>query len=398
MVQSAIGKSGGFQQITKSPWQKGMVILALCGSVTVAGLTWRQSQVALTPEIVSANPSSIKTVTALGRLAPASEVIKLSAPTSSQGNRVEKLLVKEGDRIKAGQAIAILDSYDRLKAALEEAQEQVNVAQTKLEVIQAGAKRGEIEAQRSEVVRLEAERLGNIDAQSATVERLRSELRNAETEYSRYESLYTQGVIAASQRDSKRLTLDMARQNLQAAQATLDRIRSTSPAQVSQAKANLERIAEVRPVDIRAAQAEVDRAIAVHNQAKAALDQASVRSPVDGEVLYVHTRSGEVVSNDGIVEIGQTRQMKAIAEVYQSDVNEIHTGKRVRVTSDAIPGELTGTVERVGSQVRRQTIINTDPSSNIDARVVEIHARLDNASSQKAAKFTNLQVRVAIEK
>jgi HlyD family secretion protein len=388
MLQNPIVRSQSSQQVNKSRWKSIMLILALCGSVTAAGSIWRQTQAASPSQPEPINQLAISTVTALGKLVPSSEVIKLSAPTSSQENRVERLLVKEGDRIKAGTAIAVLDSHDRLKAAFEEAQEQVNVAQTKLAVIQAGAKRGEIEAQRAEVVRLEAERQGNIESQSTTVDRLGLELRNAQTEYSRYESLYTQGVISASQRDSKQLTLDTARKNLQESQATLDRIRSTSPAQVNQAKANLERIAE----------AEVDRAIALRNQAKANLEQSLVRSPVDGEVLYIRTRSGEVVSNDGIVEIGQTQQMKAIAEVYQSDVGKVRPGQRVRVKSDAISGELTGTVERVSSQVRRQTIVNTDPSTNIDARVVEVHASLDNASSQKASKFTNLQVQVVIEK
>jgi HlyD family secretion protein len=88
--------------------------------------------------------------------------------------------------------------------------------------------------------------------------------------------------------------------------------------------------------------------------------------------------------------------MYAIAEVYQSDVNKVHPGQKVRVTSDTIPGALQGTVERVGSQVRRQAVVNTDPSANIDSRVVEVHVVLDDASSQKAAKFTNLQVKVAI--
>ena len=116
-----------------------------------------------------------------------------------------------------------------------------------------------------------------------------------------------------------------------------------------------------------------------------------------GEVLYIHTRSGEVIAPDGIVEIGQTRQMAAIAEVYQSDVAKVQVGQRVRVKSHVLPSELTGTVEWIGSQVRRQTIVNTDPSSNIDARVVEVQATLDAASSQKAAKFTNLQIQVVIE-
>ncbi len=341
---------------------------------------------------------AIQTVTALGRLEPRGEVIKLSAPTSNQGNRVDRLLVKEGDRLKAGQVIAILDSYSERKAALEQAEEQVNVAQAKLAVIQAGAKRGEINAQQSEINRLGAERQGNIQAQAATVARLQSELQNAQTEFSRYQSLYQQGAISASQRDSKQLTLDTAEKSVQEAQVTLDRIRSTTPQELNKARATLDQIAEVRPVDVQAAQTEVNRAIAARNQARASFEQSSVRSPIDGEVLYIHTRSGEVVSADGIAEIGQTRQMQAIAEVYQSDISQIRVGQRVRVTGDSISGVLTGTVERIGSQVRRQAIVNTDPSTNIDARVIEVHANLDDVSSQKAAKFTNLQVQVVIEK
>ncbi|WP_228054686.1 HlyD family secretion protein [Gloeocapsopsis crepidinum] len=52
----------------------------------------------------------IKTITALGRLEPEGEVIKLSAPTSAEGSRVEQLLVKEGDPIKVNQIIATLDN------------------------------------------------------------------------------------------------------------------------------------------------------------------------------------------------------------------------------------------------------------------------------------------------
>jgi HlyD family secretion protein len=347
------------------------------------------------PEIVTA--PVVRTITALGRLAPQGEVISLSAPTSSQGNRVDRLLVKEGDRVKAGQVVAILDSYDERKAALEEANERVNVAQAQLNVVQTGAKSGEIGAQQAEVDRLRVGSPGNIAVQEAAVKRLQAQLRNAQAEFNRYQVLYQQGVISSSERDQRLLTLDTAQIAVQEAQITLDRIRATIPEELARATATLDQIAEVRSVDIRASQAEVNRAIAARNQAQATLDQASVRSPVDGEVLYIHTRSGEVVSTDGIVEIGQTRRMQAIAEVYQSDISKIKMGQRVRVTSDSIPGELVGTVERIGSQVRRQTIVNTDPSSNIDARVVEVHATLDDASSRKAAKFTNLQIQVVIE-
>ncbi|KGF73748.1 ABC transporter permease [Neosynechococcus sphagnicola sy1] len=341
--------------------------------------------------------TEITTVTALGRLEPQGEVIQLSAPTSSNGNRVEQLLVQEGDRVNVGQVIAILDSRDRLQAAYEQAVDEVRVAEAQLAITEAGAKQGEINAQRAEIDRLKAQHQGDMDAEAATVARLTSELQNAATEWNRYQSLYQEGVISASDLDRKRLILDTARRSLEEAKAVLARIQTTSPAQLHQAQATLRRIMEVRPVDIRAHQAEVERAKAAMKQARAALDQAYVRSPMAGEILEIHTRPGEIVANDGIVEMGQTLQMQAIAEVYQSDVGKVHPGQRVRVTSDTIPGALTGTVERVNSLVRRQTMVNTDPSANIDARVVEVHVRLDDASNQKAAKFTNLQVQVVIE-
>lgn len=375
-------------------WLVIAFILSLGGAYTL----W-QFQAAKTAEQRAAKVKTPKiiTVTALGRLEPEGEVIKLSAPTSNNGNRVDRLLVKEGTPVKTGQVIAILDSHDRVRAAFQQAQENVRGAQAKLAITQAGAKRGELAAQRAEIGRLTAQQRGDIAYQESTVARLEAALRNAQTEYERYQALAQEGAVSASSRDSKRLTLETAQKQLQEAQASLNRTRSTSPRELSKAKATLDQLAEIRPVDVEASRVEVKRTLAAMNQAQAELKQAEVRSPIDGEVLYIHTRAGEVVSTDGIVEIGQTGKMYAVAEVYQSDISRIKRGQQARVTSDSIPGELRGTVERIGSQVRRQDIINTDPSSNLDSRVVEVHVALDPASSQKAAKFTNLQVTVVIK-
>lgn len=399
------------QQITASQssaktrrWVRVLIALLLSAGGVFAYNFWRQTAQQPAQQTVVEIPA-VRTVTAIGRLEPKGEIVKLSAPSSTSGNRVEQLLVKEGDRVKTGQVVAILDSRDQLQAAYDEARAAVRAAQAGLAITQAGAKQGEIAAQEAEIERLEAQRRGDIDAQEATVARLQSELRNAETEFGRYESLYQQGAISASDRDSRRLTLETAQKNVQEAEAVLARIRSTSPAQLNQAQANLARIAEVRPVDVNADRVEVDRAIAAMNRAKAELDQAYVRIPTraaaqtaeEFTVLDVHTRAGEVVSEDGIVDIGQTQKMYAVAEVYQSDIRKVKPGQPVKITSDSIPGQLSGTVEWIDSQVRRQQVINTDPTTNTDARVIEVHIALDAASSQKAAKFTNLQVTTVIE-
>lgn len=368
--------------------------LAVCG---FAGFTvWRSQPQPAPPPSTTTEPQP-KTVTALGRLEPQGEVVKLSAPSSVEGSRVETLRVREGDRVSAGQVIAVLDSRDRLQAAVEEAQSGVRVAEANLAKVRAGAKQGELQAQRATISRLQAEQGGDIAAQAATVERLQAELRNAQVEDQRYQALFQQGAISESQRDSKRLTVDTAQEKLQEAQVTLERTRSSKQEQILEARATLDKIAEVRPVDVEAAQAEVTSALASLKRAQANLDQAFIRSPRPGQILKIHTYPGEIVSSDGIAEIGQTGAMYAIAEVYESDVSQVRPGQPVTVTSDSIPDTLKGTVEYVGLQVKKQDVINTDPSANIDSRIVEVKVRLNRDSSQKAAKFTNLQVKTVIQ-
>jgi HlyD family secretion protein len=413
------------------------ILLVLAIGFAIAGLTrfWQlKSQASSTAQTTQLTVPPIKTVTALGRLEPKGKVIKLSAPatTPGQGSRVETLLVREGSRVKAGQAIAILDNRTRLQAAYQEAQETVKVAQINLAKVQAGAKQGEINAQKAEVARiqaqisgdereqreavarLEAQWLGETAAQQATINKLTAELNNAQAEFRRYQQLYAEGAISQSLFDSKRLSLDTATQQLREARANLDRIDNTGRKQINEARtalarinatgnnqfssavATLDQIAEVRPIDVQAAKAEVDRAIAAAKQAKANLEQAYVRSPQDGVILDIHTRSGEIVSDQGIVEIGQTSQMYAVVEVYQSDIRKVRPQQQVRISSNSLPGELYGKVDWIGWKVQRQDIINADPSENIDSRVVEVYVRLGEASSIKAAKFTNLQVKAVI--
>ena len=347
-----------------------------------------------------ANPAiaipEIKTVTALGRIEPEGEVIKLSAAISGEGSRVEKILVQEGDMVKTGQVIAILDNSDRLQAELTEAKAEVNIIKAKIAQIQAGAKPGEITAQKAIIDRLAAESQGDIDTQKATLEKLQAELLNAETENNRYQELYTEGAISASQRDSKNLNVETAKKNLQAAQSRLKKLQLSSQQKIKEASAILNQISEVRKVDVQAAIAELNRADAVVKKATINLQKAYVKSPQNGQVFEIYTHPGELISSNGIADIGKTSQMYVVAEVYESDITKIMQGKQVRIVSDTFSQELQGKVERIGLQVRKQNLTNTDPSSNIDNRIVKVHIRLNKASSHQAAKFTNMQVKAII--
>lgn len=434
-----MGEKGSKHQPYLKPAGQWAIILAVSGAFATAAFTlyslYGVSKPTPAPQSVAApRPPVESAVTALGRLEPRGEVIQLSAPTSLQSARVAQLLVSEGDKVQINQVVAILDNRDRLQAALDKARQQVKVTQANLAKVRAGAKQGEIAAQKATVARQEEELRGEIatqqatierikaqlegesKAQQATIDRLKAELVNAKTECDRFEQLFLDGVVTASERDRKCLENKAALERLNEAEVTLTRIDvtgfeqlkeaeasrnqtiATLEQQINQAKQTLIQIAEVRPVDIQEARAEVENAIATVGQAQADLELAYIRAPIAGQVLKVHTRPGETIGNQGIVELGQTDQMIVIAEVYESDVGKVRLGQRTTIVSEnnAFAEELRGTVNQIGLQIGKKDVLSTDPAADVDSRVVEVKIRLDAKSAGRVVGFTNSKVVVKI--
>ena len=335
-------------------------------------------------------------VSALGRIEPAGEIIELSVSEAAEGSKVEQLLVERGNKVQEGQLIAILDSYNRRQAALESSKADVQIAQANLERVRAGAKQGDIDAQRSAINRLDAELRGQIASQEAEIARLKAELNNAEVEYRRHRQLFQDGAISASERDSKRLRVDTFQQQLQQAQETLNRTVETTKVQRDEAQARLDSVAEVRPVDVRVAQAELEQAKAAVEQAYEAVALTEVRSPIDAQVLEVNVRPGEVVRDGGIVSLGQTEQMYVVAEVYETEIEKISLGQKASITGSAFSQELQGEVSQIGLEVKQQNVFESDPLVDTDNKVVEVKIKLLPESSQRVTALSNLQVQVII--
>lgn len=423
-------------QIISKPSHKLIGVVATATLITAGIAFYGISQTGLMttsePPVVETVPA-VKKVTALGRLEPQGEIINLSAPLNLDGDRVAKLLVEEGDKVKAGDVIAILDSQKRLQDELLKAKEQVRMAEAKLAQVQAGAKTGEIKAQEATIARLQSEKTNQIAAQQATISRiqaeknteiaaqkatiakLQAEVDNANVEYQRYQKLFNNGAVSTSLRDSKRLTLQTAKQQLNEARANLNRIQSSRQQQLSEARANLNRIqssgseeikaaqatlnqiSEIRPVDVRLAQTEVDNAKAGLKQVTTNLEESYIRAPIAGQILKIHTRVGEQISNQGIAEIGKTQQMMVIAEVYQTDIEKIKLGQKALITGQAFSGKLQGEVFQIGLQINRQNVFSNQPGENLDKRVVDVKIRLNSEDSKKVTGLTNLQVQTEIE-
>ncbi|ABA22202.1 Secretion protein HlyD [Trichormus variabilis ATCC 29413] len=337
-------------------------------------------------------------VTALGRLQPQGQITTLSAPSSTNGIRVDRLLVKEGDEVQAGQVLAYLEDYSRATSALEQALDKLQIAKIRLAQVKAGAKPGDIDAQKATVARLESQLKGEVATQQATINRINAELNNAQTENDRYQKLFKEGAVSASVSDSKALQLKTVEQQLTEAKASLSRSQNTLADQIKEAKAKLSSVKEVRAVDVDLAQMEVRSAVTAVKQAKADQELTYIKAPIDGRILKTHAKTGEVIPSSGFADIGKTSQMYVIAEVYQTDIQKVRVGQKATITSTAFSGKLQGTVKEIGWQVDKQSIFSLNPRSDTDRRIIEVKVSIDNpADSEKVARLTNLQVDVSIQ-
>jgi HlyD family secretion protein len=170
---------------------------------------------------------------------------------------------------------------------------------------------------------------------------------------------------------------------------------------LGQADRELRRLEKLHAEDVSSEaaleEARLERIVATAalERAAAELDLSVVIAPIAGTVLEIHAHAGERVGEEGIVELGRTDEMYAVAEVYETDVGLVRVGQRARITSSALVDPIEGTVERIGLKIGKMDVLGTDPAARTDARVVEVEIGLDDDA--RVSGLTNLQVQVEIE-
>ncbi|MFS8777115.1 ABC exporter membrane fusion protein [Synechococcus sp. W70.1] len=369
----------------------GWAALATLGLSQQGAIQGATPPPAETPAAGGATPLATS-VGALGRLEPAGGVIRVAGPP---GERLGELLVAEGERVVAGQVLARLESYSERLAEREYAAAQLQEARARLEA-ETRFGQAQIEEARTRLSRLDEPQQLQIRSQEAVVERIRAELADAEANLARFQALWQEGAISQQELDQKALVVRQRQEDLQAAEATLNQLRLARERDLRNAQAQV----QAAEAALRRAQAQVQLQSLARNLelAEARLERTLIRAPRAGQVLKIHTRPGEVIAaNQGILELGNTDQMMVVAEVYETDILRVRPGQRATISNRVLPETLQGRVERVGLQIGKKDVLNTDPAADVDARVVEVYIRLDPESSARVAGLTNLQVNVAID-
>ena len=358
-----------------------------------------------------------KFVNALGRIEPQGEIVKLTAPSGVSGAIVTELKVAEGEQVTIGQTVALLDGFEQALATVNEAKTRVEIAQRKVDQIKAGAKSGDLQAQNAQSGRLEAElenarreisRAENTGRETplpeyAAIEKLERELANAQTEFNRAQKLVEAGDISRSEYDTRRLNVETIEKEIKRTRATIQTLIrekrlavKTFESDLARSRASYTSLAEVRPTDVAAARAEVENAQATVDKAIADLEQRKVKTYTSGKVLKIYARPGETVGNDGVLDLGDTETMFAVAEVFEADITKIKTEQDAEITVRTSGEKFVGRIVQIGSLIKKLDTLDSDPVADVDARVVEVKVKLSPEASKKLADLTNLRVDVRI--
>ena len=217
--------------------------------------------------------------------------------------RVSQVLVREGDRVKAGQILARLD-LGETEIAVERETAAVRAARSRAEDLDSGSRQGEIDAAAAEV----AER------------RAAAEL--ALKEVSRQEFLVGRNVGPARE-------LDRARAESKRAQAVL--------------RASEERLALLksgpRENASRAAAAETERAEAALEQSVSLASESEIRAPADGVIIHRLAEPGQLVApGQPAITLAFSSRLYVRTFIPETKLGLVRTGMPARVVVDAHGG------------------------------------------------------------
>jgi HlyD family secretion protein len=284
-------------------------------------------------------------VSCLGRIQPEDGVIHVAGPYiwgDSHAPRVASLMVREGDEVRRGQALAVFVGRTNLEASVAQAQAQLAKARLRVEQVKAGARKPDLAAQQAEISRLEAQ-----------AEHARAELR-------RYEALRTTDDVTDSEVEARRNVVQVSEFALEAA------------------RHRLESMQQVPDIDVHLADADLAEAEANEQRTRLDFEASTIYAPADGRVLRINAQEGEEVGPSGLMDIARNGSMFVLAEVYETDIGRVRVGQHATISGDLLGTTvLTGVVERISHNVKDAVVMPGDTVSFSDRRVVETLIRLD---------------------
>jgi HlyD family secretion protein len=269
---------------------------------------------------------------------------------------VKRLMVKEGDSVKAGQLLVVLDDADS-RAQAARAQSQLTSAQADLNATEHGGSQEELLSGEAQLVK------------------------------------------ARTDRDSAQRNLDALKKLQQQGAASSGEVLEAQNG-LSRAEAQLTFLQQKQTK--RYSTSEVDRVKAQRTEAQASYDAAqnvlsksNVRAPFDGIVYSLPVKQGGfVAAGDLLLQMADLRKVMVRAFVDEPDVGRLAPGDAIEITWDAMPGRLWGsTLTAVPSTVRLRGSRNVgETTSIVDNADLKLLPNINVGVTIVAAKSENVLV------
>ncbi|HEY3801691.1 MAG TPA: efflux RND transporter periplasmic adaptor subunit [Kofleriaceae bacterium] len=290
---------------------------------------------------------------------------------SRAGGRIKQILVKEGDRVKAGDPLIVLESAD-WPAQLEQAQGQLVEAQANLEKLNNGARPEEIAAAKARAQTAQAAlqetvtgtRPEEVAAAQARLTVAEVAVEKAQHDVERMHKLRDAGAAIPADVDNAEINLKGALAQRDASREQLDELKNGSRHEdVVQARdREAEQVASEklltagsRVEDIRVAEAQVKVAQGKVDQIQNMIDELTIRAPVaeskewSARVEALDLRPGDIIApNTTAATLIEDDQLYVRIYVPETELGHIKVGEKVPISVDSFPDKtFEGLVEHI---------------------------------------------------
>ena len=322
---------------------------------------------ALTVEVTEADLNV--EIDASGRVEP----IKSVNVSPKEPARLVKLLVEQGDRVSAGQTLAIMENAELAnqitQTEAELKQSRANFAEGKAkvnaEIAQAQARLRQAVARLNQVQNRIPK---DIEQTQAQINAAESRLQLVKERLKRNQYLLEQGAITQDAFDEISNDYQNAQSNINELRQRLEQLRTTGGSEVEQIEAEikearlaLEQRQTTAPDEIASLEASFEKAEASLERSQIQYNDSIVKAPFDGIVTQRYAVEGSFVapstsgsstasaSATSILALAQG--LEVVAKVAELDIGQLQPGQKVKIVADAYPErEFLGEIKRIAPE------------------------------------------------
>ena len=293
---------------------------------------------------------------------------KIVSVGSRTGGRVKDVLVVEGQEVKAGAILAMLEPGE-LEANKAIAEGELEAAEAAYEKLANGARPEELAQANARVA--EARAAAAKEGGRAVQE---------QRDFSRARTLFSGGAISAAEHEMKGGAARMA----QGAAAE-------AGARAREAEASLKLLTGgTRPEDLRAAKANVAVAKAKLSSAVSNLNELAIRAPRDSRVESITVRPGDILGpNATAVRVLEKHELYVRVYVPETQIGKLKIGQEVPITVDSFSKrQFKGRVEHindVGEYTPARLVTTEDRASEVFGARIGLIEGTDDLKAGMAA-------------